>query len=326
MNPDLEAAPSAPPQVSILILNYHQHEATVACVRRLLECEGPQSRILWIENDASTAGDRAADALEASGLPWMLLDPEGSQLPPAGTIGLVLNAENLGYTGGNNVGARLCHRAGVPYLWVMNNDTLLQKGSSADLLRAAEAAPEVGVWGTVIFSQELQTYCGGLIQLKDFAIRPFCCAETLRNDPLSFVSGCSLFFPTALGASFGFLPEAYFLYYEDPSFTLEVRRRGFQAGLVPEVEVLHEESLTTGRRSHLMETYIRRNRWHFVQSYFPDHMARQHWRFLSRLQSLFFRGKLRKLIHECQAYQMWRKGAMGRIDRNLCSKRRPRKR
>jgi GT2 family glycosyltransferase len=302
-------------QVGILVLNYRQPTVTLACVRRLLEREGPGTRILWLENGARETLREVREVLATSGLTWEELDPEGVRLPDPGTIGLVPIPENLGYAGGNNVGARLCQRLGVPYLWVLNNDTLLERGSSADLVALAERRPEVGAWGTWIRSREGKLYSGGRIRFRDFSIGFVHEPEVMEADPLAFVSGCSLFFATEVGASVGFLPEHYFLYYEDPAFTLELRKKGLTASIQPEVEIFHEESLTTGRRSPLMEYYNRRNRWHFIARYFPEHLVRQKWHALYRFQSLLFRGAFGRIRLEWLAYVDYQAGRLGPTQR-----------
>lgn len=304
-------------QVGILILNYHHPEDTLACVRRLLEIEGHESLILWLENDADHSPHNAKAILETSGLPWQSLGPDQDRLPPPGTVGFISIPENLGYAGGNNVGLRLLHRHGIPYAWVMNNDTLLQKGSSRDLIRAAEARPDIGIWGMRIVTDIRPMYNGAVIDLKDFSCKHNGDPKVLETNPLSYVSGCAMFFKTELGMALGGIPEDYFLYYEDPSFTFEIRRRGLSASAVQEVEVLHNESLSTGRRSALMEYYNRRNRWHFIQRYFPKHIGWQRVRFLYLFQKWLFRCRFDRIRNELIAFKDFKAGCMGRTHRIL---------
>lgn len=304
-------------QVGILILNYHHPEDTVACVRRLLEVEGTDSLILWLENDADHSPHDAKAALAASGLPWLNLDPDQDPLPSPGTIGFISIPENLGYAGGNNVGLRYLHRHGIPYAWVMNNDTLLQKGSSRELLEAARTRPEVGIWGMRILTDFLPMYNGAVIDMKDFSVKHNGDPEVLEKDPLSYVSGCGMFFKTELGIEVGGIPEDYFLYYEDPSFTFEIRQRGLKASAVQNVEILHNESLSTGRRSPLMEYYSRRNRWIFIERYFPGHSRRQYARLLYLLQKWLFRFRFDRIRTEFLALRDYRAGRTGRTHRVL---------
>ncbi len=310
-------------QVGIVVLNYHHPVETLACVRRLLEREPASTRVLWVENDAGATRAAALEVLEGSGLPFMELDPEAPSLPPAGTLGIVFNEENLGYAGGNNVGLRLLSALKVPFAWVLNNDTQLLEGSSTTLVEAAKARPEVGLWGTSILAEHAHptprtvTYMGGHIEMKDFAISLVDRPEVLESDPLSFVSGCSLFAAMPTFEALGFIPHEYFLYYEDPAFTLEARRSGFKVSGVPGVKVHHLESLSTGRRSPLMEFYNRRNRWYFIQRYFPDHLSTQKRLIWYRIQKWAFRARFDRIRIEVLAFIDFRKGRWGKTHRSF---------
>lgn len=313
---------SAPVRVGILILNYHHARETLDCVRNLLAREPATTRLLWIENEADSTWEATQALLNGSGLPYQILDPAVSALPPAGTLGVLLNPENLGFAGGNNVGFRFLHRLAVPYTWVLNNDTLILRGHSGHLVEAAEARPEVGAWGTPIITRHTPCYFGGIVSLKDFSIQLAKSPECLEQEPLSYVSGCSLFIRTDVAAQVGFIPEHYFLYYEDPAFGLELRRAGYALSGTWDVLVFHIESLSTGRRSRLMEFYNRRNRWHFIQEYFPEHLSKQRRRIWYHFQKYFFRMELRRVVLEHLAYRDFKAGLLGRTEREYSRQRR----
>ncbi len=222
----------SPPLVGIVVLNFHQPAATLACISSLLAREPATTRVLWVENDADRSWATTSEALKEAAFSWVELDPSSLELPPAGVVGVLRNADNLGYGAGNNTGLRRLHGAGVPYAWILNNDTELLEGSSADLVAAAQAHPERGSWGTAIL-EDAAVYTGGALSRKDFASRPVSGAEALDTDPDSYVSGCSLFLPLVWAAEAGFIPEDYFLYYEDAAFGLELRRRGIPPAPCP---------------------------------------------------------------------------------------------
>ncbi len=315
--PDIPDAALSQVRVGICILNYHQPEATLACIRRLLEVEGPETRILWLENDFDTTQGDIIGFLECSGLSWTRIDPEKDDLPGSGGIAFVPIPRNLGYAAGNNVGLRYLHRLGIEYAWVMNNDTWLMKGSSRELQREADHNPDVGIWGTCIRTEHDQTYYGGIVQLKDFSI-------TYANDPRDlaesercFISGCSMFVRTKTAQEAGWIPDDYFLYYEDPAFSLEMRKIGKSLGYCPSVEIRHDESLSIGRRSSLMEFYNRRNRWLFIQRYFPEHLTIQLCRRWYCYQKLFFRAKFRRMTIEHFALKDYCDGLKGPTHRSF---------
>ena len=312
---------SAPPVTGIVVLNYQQPEDTILCVTSLLAREPASSRILWVENDADRTWAGLRERLASAPFPWTELDPDRDPLPPAGRVGLIRCPDNLGYAGGNNAGLRFLHRHGLAYGWVLNNDTLLVAGSSADLAAAAADRPEVGAWGTVILPDQGPHYFGGVLKTRDFAIRLAATPEDLA-DPMGFVSGCSLFMPLPLAAALGFLPEDYFLYYEDPSFSLQLKRSGHPIAGLWSVVVRHQESLATGRRSPLMEFYSHRNRWFFIERFFPEHLARQKRRIPYTIQKYLLRGKFSTLYVEWAAWRDYQLGRLGRTQRSFTTTRR----
>ena len=311
------------PLVGICVLNYHHPEETLACVQSLLNREPSTSRILWLENDAQYMRERALQVLAGAQFPWVEVEAGSGILPPEGTVGVVFNEENLGYAGGNNVGLRILHRAGVPYVWILNNDTLLLEGSSQDLVRAAEFRPEVGAWGTTIRAQHTGPfrysvdYFGGIVSMKDFSIALAQDVPTLDTNPHSYVSGCSLFARTEVLAEIGWIPDDYFLYYEDPAVSIELRKRGYRISAVPEVVIDHIESLSTGRRSPLMEFYNRRNRWYFIERYYPEHLGRQKRRMWYTFQKYAFRLKTERIQQEWWAYKDYKARCLGRTTRDF---------
>lgn len=304
------------PLVGLVVLNYHQPEATVACISSLLAHEPATSRILWVENDADRSAASLEAALAGAPFPWVALEPGGSDLPPAGTVGVLRNPGNLGYGAGNNTGLRHLHRAGVPFAWILNNDTELLAGSSEALINAARARPEVGAWGTVIREQDGE-FSGGRLSRKDFASTPILGAAALEASPLSYTSGCSLFIALEHAASAGFIPEDYFLYYEDAAFTFELRRRNLHPSAVDSVVVGHTGSLSGGKRSALVEYYTRRNRWIFMARYFPEALWGQKVRRWHTIQKWWFRGRLDRIRIERMAYADFRAGITGPTSRTF---------
>ena len=172
----------------------------------------------------------------------------------------------------------------------------------------------MGVWANRI-ETERTFYYGGIVNPMIQSISLCQDLRKLEDDPHAFASGCSLFFRTETGASIGFLPEHYFLYYEDPAFSFDLKRKGFMIAGTDAVVVHHIESLSTGRRSMLMEYYSKRNRWHFIKEYYPHRLAPNRWRLLYDIQGYLFRFRWRRAWVEWIGFLDFRKGVTGRTAR-----------
>jgi hypothetical protein len=69
---------------------------------------------------------------------------------------------------------------------------------------------------------------------------------------------------------------------------MEARRQGLSVSACHGVSIFHEEPLSAGHRSPLMECYSRRNRWAFIQRYFPSQLSVQQWKVWYRFQTSSF--------------------------------------
>jgi hypothetical protein len=161
-------------------------------------------------------------------------------------------------------------------------------------------------------------YLGLRVQRSDFAVTRLYDLSELERDPMSFVNGCSMFMRTDQACAIGGIPEEYFMYYEDQAFTWEFRIRGLAISAVEAVDVLHLQSQSTGHRSRFVEYYCRRNRWHFIQQYFPSQLYKQKFIFFTyQMQKLLFRMRFDRIRLEWAAYLDFRNNRLNRTTRAL---------
>ena len=63
----------------------------------------------------------------------------------------------------------------------------------------------------------------------------------------------------------GFMPECYFLYYEELDWSMMIRRAGYEIWYEPAFTIYHKESQSTGQCSPLKTYYLTRNRLLFAK-------------------------------------------------------------
>ncbi|MCS6862682.1 MAG: glycosyltransferase, partial [Abditibacteriales bacterium] len=94
------------PQVSVLVLNWNGKADTLECLESLRRVDYPNFEIIVVDN-AST-DDSVAAIRQAY--------PE---------LVILQNSDNLGYAEGNNVGIRYAKARGSDYVFILNNDTVV---------------------------------------------------------------------------------------------------------------------------------------------------------------------------------------------------------
>ena len=178
----------------------------------------------------------------------------------------IRSEKNLGFSGGNNLGI---YQAKGKYIFLLNNDTFIEKDTFHYLIEKLESSPKIGAVSPKIkfaFSPRNIQFAGYL-PLSTI---------TLRNDLIGFgkaeneIYNTSARTPYCHGAAMmikkeviekvGYMPEIYFLYYEEIDWSTKIERGGYELWYEPQCTVYHKESQSTGQESYLRTFYLTRNR------------------------------------------------------------------
>ena len=160
--------------------------------------------------------------------------------------------ENRGFAYALNIGLKTarCQAStlkGNSFIWIINPDTRLHPESLKVLLENSQ--PDQ-ILGSLISQEGFEPKCliwgaGGFIdQNLDVSMGKY-------NQPLSeagnipfecdYVPGCSMFFPSnILADDFPFLPEEYFLYFEETDWCIKLREKGLMLKIIPSCLVEHK--------------------------------------------------------------------------------------
>ncbi len=230
-------------QASVIIVSYNGRQHLECCLGSLAATT--QAEIIVVDN-ASTDGSAA----------WLARTyPE---------VRLIHSSVNLGFGGGNNLGARFaCGR----YLAFLNPDTIVTPGWLDALIEALEADPAVGLATSQILlmdnPQRVNT-CGndvhvsGLTLCRGMGMPP---GAFHFLEEVSAVSGAAFAMRRELFESLGGFDEKFFLYMEDTDLSLRARLAGFKCLFVPGSLVYHDYAL---RFSPLKTYYQERNRYQML--------------------------------------------------------------
>jgi GT2 family glycosyltransferase len=181
-------------------------------------------------------------------------------------------AENLGFAGGCNAGARDCIGRGADWVWFLNNDARVEPDTLSLLIANAAKQPQAAALGAVVYTPSGQGYVpngGGEIDFKRGKTyerkQPEPGAETLSCE---WLSGCNLLVDSRKFESVGGFDEQYFLYFEDTDLCFRLRQAGWQCLLVPQARVEHAGGASTeGDRQTWRRYYYTRNRLLFFGSH-----------------------------------------------------------
>src|SRR5882672_4852485 len=119
-------------KLSIIIVHYGGIDDTVKCIDSLKQSSFQDFSLIVVDNCSK---DGAASILR-------------SRYPE---LTVLETPENLGFSGGNNVGIEVALKQGCEFILLLNNDTVVKSESIEILMSSMEAHPEAGVMGGKIY-------------------------------------------------------------------------------------------------------------------------------------------------------------------------------
>ncbi len=190
-------------------------------------------------------------------------EPEFQKLSYKQRIVLVKTDRNNGFSAANNVGLKYLKRLGdYEFAWLLNNDTVVKADTLISLVNCMNdlRSLRVGILGAKVMEYEnkeiIQSAGGGRL------IRPLAYSYLVgagQNDvgqfdtseiEMDFVAGASMFIRKKFLDETGLLSEEYFLYFEEPDWTVRGRRKGWEIGYCFRATIFHKGGASTGGRGY----------------------------------------------------------------------------
>lgn len=239
------------PLVTILLLNYNGADDTLSCLESLKKLDYPNYKIIVVDN-ASEKKD--VNKIRRSNVDFQLIESD----------------ENLGYSGGNNLGIRyvLEREKEGKYLWLLNNDTTVDPAALTHLVNTAQKTGGL-VGSLILYPDKSYQQVGTRINWTTGAVRGYHESELEDGMEIECLSGASMLVPLTVFRRIGLLEESYFLYFEDAEFCLRADDEHIPINLTLRSRVYHKEGATTGKKSRMTQYYYQRNRLKLLYDYAP---------------------------------------------------------
>jgi len=242
------AGEGSDPRVSVIIPVYNKAEFTEQCLYGLVANteEDPDYEVILVDNGSTDWTIYLTHAFE-------------------GDLRVLRNDENQGFARANNQGAQA---ARGEYLVFLNNDTVPHPGWLREMVRLADADPQVGIVGAkLLYPESGQIQHAGLEMVNGIPEHVFRGAE--GDDPrvnqvrdLDMVTGACLMISRELFAELGGFDVGFLNGVEDIDLCLRVRELGRRVVYCPTSVVDHHEGTTEGRFDRVQENLQR-----FVQKW-----------------------------------------------------------
>ncbi|MDP3992668.1 MAG: glycosyltransferase family 2 protein [bacterium] len=295
---------SSAPKVYISVLNYNGYRDTIECLESIFRQDYSNFQVIVCDNASSDGSLEHVMAWASGNEPFQTVDnklgtltkppvikpihtkrleaasTEASQAP----LNLIPTGSNLGFAGGNNVALRwLIAQGDAEYVWILNNDVVVEPNALSELVARTQNKPGCGFCASAVCyykePETVQAYAGGynrwlglswhLGELSQYDANVS--ADSLERE-VAYAYGASTLVSSSVLEEVGLMNEEYFLYHEELDWALRAKGK-FTIAVAPKARVYHKESQSIGnvekRKSLLAESCFTRGRILLAWKFFP---------------------------------------------------------
>ncbi len=250
------------PRTAIIVVSWNHGRFLADCFRAVEQAGiAPGSATLMIVDNASPDGTGDFIGRE-------LLSADGKTTKGGFPCVFFKNADNLGFSGGNNQAMRVALAEGYEYVYLLNPDTEAQPGFLNAAIAALESDPNVGIVQSLLRlhpKTDLVNSYGNEIHFLGFGYaggesmpvaEPSVQAKLSRRD-IAYASGAGMLVRASLVREIGFLDEELFAYHEDLEYSWRARLAGRRVRLAPDSVVYHKYEFSRSIKKYY---WMERNR------------------------------------------------------------------
>jgi hypothetical protein len=281
-------------KVAIVILNFNNVQDTIECLESLQKVDYPDYLMVVVDNNSSDGSiekikswaegkvkvvEYEKEIAEQGGIKE--LEEELQKYPIEQKIVLIKNNANLGYSGGNNVGARYAVKRGCDYIILLNNDTvIMDKEFIKKLAEPFEYDEKIFVVGPKIVTSSgdydgpyiYETFWGEVLGLtiknqfrkllkRNPVYIDLSAIYSPKPVPVYKISGACMAFRASFLEETGYLDENVWLSCEEAIVAEQVLKKGGKIYFQPLTQIIHKRARSP--RSDTSKIGILKN--HFKQ-------------------------------------------------------------
>jgi len=246
------------PNILISILNWNSLSDTLRCLESVIKSAYQNYQVIVVDNGSA-------------------IDPTGSILTQYPNVTVVRNETNLGFTGGHNFALARAVEGNFDYIWLVNNDALVEATTLTELVGFAEENPEIALCGPMIMyldqPDKIQN-CGSYIDWNNFCLMNTTSTETATEWDKSgskdmLVWGTAVLIRVGFLRAVGLFDERFFAYYEDTDLSVRSIRAGYRNKTVLSAKIFHHSPVNNRFRAEHYHYLMIRNEYIFWTKHLP---------------------------------------------------------
>lgn len=240
--------------VYIIIVNYNGSQDTIECIKSLSNIKYKNYKIVVVDNNSQKNDVEKLEKYNGNEIELIKLD------------------ENLGFAKANNIGMKIALKNNAEYVLLINNDTTVEEDFLGKLIDTFSVDDKIGVsTGKILNYYDINDrwYDGAKINWFKFEGQNDS-GKSISNDirEVNLISGCLMLIKREVLEKGIFLPEEYFMYYEDIDYSVAINEAGYKLAYNNKSIIYHKISKSTGgEKSAFYFKYSTRNWMIFMHKY-----------------------------------------------------------
>lgn len=290
--------------ICIILVNYNGYDDTVECIKSIENSDYDNYKIILVDNGSKDKNKILND----------------NYINNAADV--IISEENLGFSGGNNLGIKYAQEKYDPeYYLLLNNDTVITKDTISNLKKGFDFDSKAGIiTGKIYYFSEPKTIwaAGGKFNFNTgIADQP----ELGKIDDgvqyentceVSFATGCTMLISKQVINTVGYLEESYFLYAEDTDYCCRVLNAGFKIIYVGKALIYHKVSASTGKQSNMQQYYMFRNNCYIIKKYCNKPLYGYTRRIYRTIKEMKYEHYSLRVLYK--AWRDFHKGIIGKVE------------
>lgn len=247
------------PLVYIVLVNWNGLKDTIECISSLKKLNYKNFVIVVVDNGSIDNSESVIKEMHSD-------------------VVVLQTGSNLGFAGANNIGMELSIAKGADYIWLLNNDTIVDADALKNALLLFQEIDKVGAVGSKIYyyhNPNVIWALGGKCNFRTGDAEHIAMNEIDNGQyeipiEVDYVVGCSMIIPVEVIKKVGFMDTQYFHLQEDADLSFRIKREGYKLFVMPKSKVWHKTYISTGGISPLYYYYQYRNRLLFLSKFYAN--------------------------------------------------------
>jgi GT2 family glycosyltransferase len=240
------------PSIFAVMLNWNELHHTAPCIDSLKKSSVKLSKIFVFDQASEDGSGKKLQGMYEND----------------GQVEIIINEKNHGFAVGMNIGIQKALDMGAEYVFILNNDTIVDDYCIQLLYDVLKNESKAAVAGPAIMyysNPEKLWQAGGYFNKIKMGVMVPDKGKLLSEispkiSSVEFLTGCALLIPRSTFQTIGLFDPSLFFYGDDVDYGLRVKEAGLNMFFVPEAKVWHKiEDITVDRTTPYVLYHLARS-------------------------------------------------------------------